>query len=139
MSAEFIRRRLVTRIGGNNKNTVIDALCNFFGDFEGKVGEVEEIEAQEGEYLRFRIKDGTRYEVYNWVPYVDVAESKKKGIELQPLAYRLFNEEEAGGGGRNLFGSFFNADISIIWFCIFAVWLGLVVSGIVVAKAVFFK
>ena len=141
MSAEFIRRRLVTRMGGNNKNTVIDALSDFLNKFEASGLTIEEIEAPVGEYLRFRANDGKRYEAYNWMPYVDPTDSKKRGIELQPLAFREFQEGggDGGGGGGNLFGSFFNIDVSIVWFCIFAVWLGLVIGGIIMAKVIFFK
>jgi hypothetical protein len=127
-------------MGGNNKNAVIDALSDFFNKFEAAGATIEEIEAAEGEFLRFRTTDGKRYEAYNWIPYVDIAESKKKGVELQPLAYREYEESSSGGGGnRNLFGSFLNIDISIIWFCLFVVWLGLVVGGVIVAKTVLFK
>jgi hypothetical protein len=140
MSAEFIRRRLVTRMGGNNKNAVIDALSDFLNKFEASGLTIEEIEAPVGEYLGFRANDGKRYEAYNWMPYVDIAESKKKGVELQPLAYREYQESEGGGGGSgNRFGGLFNMDISIVWFCVFAVWLGLVVGGFIMVKVLFFK
>jgi hypothetical protein len=133
MNAEDIRRRFVSCLGGDRKNDVIDELCKFFANLDSSLGTVEEIAAPAGDYIMFTMSDGAKYEVYNWTPYMDLAETRKKGIELKPLAYR-----PAGSGGRG-FGNFFNIDITIVWFCVFAIWLGLVIAGFVVVKAVFFK
>lgn len=130
MSNEFIRRTLNSRLGGSaNMRPYVEALNKYLLDLEEKSGkEISYINYPQGDILPFGFSEEEALEAYDWVdPYKD-EKKKPAGYEPPTIKHRpATTPAEASGGGWKFGLPGLNFDI--LWFCIVAVWLGLVVFG----------
>jgi len=128
MSYEFVRRTLISRLGGSADNRpYVEALTKYFTDLEEKETKaITYINYPNDGILPFGFSDEEAYEAYDWIdPFKD---AKKKPSNYKPPVIKHREATTASGKEGWHFGlpSF---DFDIMWFCIAAVWFGLVAFG----------
>ena len=128
MSYEFVRRTLISRLGGSAENRpYVEALTTYFTDLEEKGGKaITYINYPKDGILPFGFSDEEAFEAYDWIdPFKD---AKKKPPDYKPPVIKHREATSTGGKeGWHFTMPTFNFDI--MWFCIIAVWMGLVAFG----------
>jgi len=131
MSKEFIKRTIISRIGGSAENrSYVDAVGKYLIDLEASTGkEITFINHIKNDCIPFGFDETETYEVYDWIdPFKD---EKKKPKDYKPpeIKHRLMEDVGEGGEGWHFHMPTFNFDI--LWFCVLAVFIGLVIFGFI--------
>jgi hypothetical protein len=130
MSAEFIRRRLVIRLGATQDKAYIDKIAKAIVTLEREINsEVEFVNHPVNSSIAVKFKNGDSYEFFN---YKDPKKDKPKPAGYKPpeIEYRQLKEAiKQDSSSVQEFG--------IFKFCIYAIFVAIAVLDVIICWLVY--
>ncbi|MDR2580300.1 MAG: hypothetical protein LBC85_04830 [Fibromonadaceae bacterium] len=130
VSQEFIKRTLISRVGGSDANRqYVEAISKYLIELQESIGsKITFINHINKNVIPFGFENGETYELYDWIdPYKD--EKKKPQNYKPPVIKHRPAEAVIKESGWSL--PSFNLNFDIVWFCIVAIFAGISAFGFI--------